>query len=333
MIEAPKIPYRDRRSDEAPVSDHITDGTAAADEGRGAQFEAAIIRDGLTRDLRKETRRVLPVVLPGRSVDEIPVFLRAHSTTHFIVSEFTTAGVFDLLAALSGVSAHPQPSRGAYVGPTFDSSTARTPAGARESTLLTLALKPVVRGADLQLTGVDLNGVYYGNSIVHRCVNFCSDARSPIEYNLSRSFSTFESVVGVPDDAADAAQSGYFQVFLDGQAQPQVEARLGQPGKIRYDVADVLSHTARTRSTIPCLLGRWLRSVAGPTCRHLPGATRPCTASADTLAVGVVHTARQRCARREAVPRMARARAHSSQVSAFGRRTLVSNRAGELDDT
>ncbi|WP_280454914.1 NPCBM/NEW2 domain-containing protein [Nocardia brasiliensis] len=97
-----------------------------------------------------------------------------------------------------------------------------------------------MRGADLQLTGVDLNGVYYGNSIVHRCVNFCSDARSPIEYNLGRSFSTFESVVGVPDDAADAAQSGYFQVFLDGQAQPQVEARLGQPGKIRYDVADVL---------------------------------------------------------------------------------------------
>ncbi len=79
---------------------------------------------------------MLPVVLPGRSVDEIPVFLRAHSTTHFIVSEFTTAGVFDLLAALSGVSAHPQPPRGAYVGPTFDSSTARTPAGARESTLL-----------------------------------------------------------------------------------------------------------------------------------------------------------------------------------------------------
>ncbi|MFI6044155.1 SEFIR domain-containing protein [Nocardia sp. NPDC051321] len=221
------------------------DGSAAADEGRGAQFEAAIIRDGLTRDLRAETRRILPVVLPGRSIDEIPVFLAAHSTTRYAISEFTTEGVNDLLAAFSGVSEYPAPPRGNYVGPTFvsrspESSPPSVTSGKRTARLLTIALEPVVRGGDLRLTGADLNGIHYGNSIVHQCSNFCGDSRSPIEYNFRRSFRAFESVVGVLDNASDAGQVGYFQVFLDGEAQQQVEVTYGEPAKIRYDVTGVL---------------------------------------------------------------------------------------------
>ncbi|MEV0338475.1 SEFIR domain-containing protein [Nocardia sp. NPDC050713] len=229
----------------SPAYKRRADGTAAADEGRGAQFEAAIIRDGLTRNLRGETRRILPVVLPGRSVDEIPVFLAAHSTTHYEISEFTTEGINDLLAAFSGVSEHAAPPRGKYVGPQFGAWPTESPDSSstprkRKARLLTDALEPITRGADLRITGADLNSIHYGNSIVHRCANFCSDARSPIEYNLRRSFREFETVVGILDDAADPRQTGYFQVFLDGEAQKQVEVAYGEPAKIRYDVSDVL---------------------------------------------------------------------------------------------
>ncbi|MFC8043328.1 SEFIR domain-containing protein [Nocardia sp. NPDC057353] len=240
----------------SPEYKRRADGTAAADEGRGAQFEAAIIRDGLTRDLRAETRRVLPVVLPGRSIDEIPVFLAAHSTTRYEIEEFTTEGVNDLLAAFSGVSEHTAPERGEYIGPRFGRRAARSAhSGARGAAepvraatvssrgkvrLLTDALNPIVHGPDLSITGAELNGIHYGNSIVHRCSTFCKDSRSPMEYNLRRAYRGFESVVGILDDAVDAEQIAYFQVFLDGEAQKQVEVAYGEPVRIRYDISDVL---------------------------------------------------------------------------------------------
>jgi hypothetical protein len=90
------------------------DGQAPADQGRGAQFEAAIIRDNLTRNLPGETRRVLPVVLPGRSVEEIPTFLCAYSTTHYVVREFTQQGIEDLLVAFTGIPRFRLPARGAF---------------------------------------------------------------------------------------------------------------------------------------------------------------------------------------------------------------------------
>jgi hypothetical protein len=93
-----------------------TEGEAPADEGRGARFEGAVIRNNLMRDLPAETARVLPVVLPGRNVDEIPAFLHAFSTSHYPVSSFTLTGATELLATLSGVARHPMPARGRFVG-------------------------------------------------------------------------------------------------------------------------------------------------------------------------------------------------------------------------
>ncbi|MGF6889502.1 tetratricopeptide (TPR) repeat protein [Nocardia sp. GAS34] len=103
------------------------DGTARPDEGRGAQFEAAIIRDNLTRDLRDQVRRVLPVVLPGRSIDEIPRFLAAYSTTRYVIDDFTLTGIADLLVAMTGVSEHAMPRRGRFVGSPFAGSTRGSP--------------------------------------------------------------------------------------------------------------------------------------------------------------------------------------------------------------
>ena len=44
----------------SPEYKRRADGTADSDEGRGAQFQTAIIRDNLTRDLRRETERGCP---------------------------------------------------------------------------------------------------------------------------------------------------------------------------------------------------------------------------------------------------------------------------------
>ncbi|BDT94747.1 hypothetical protein IFM12275_47230 [Nocardia sputorum] len=231
----------------SPEYKRRADGAAPADEGRGAQFEAAIIRDNLTRNLRKETRRVLPVVLPGRSVAEIPTFLAAHSTTRYEVDEFTLEGIADLLIAFTGIPKHPMPPRARFVGSPFASRT-RAPSASTTTTtsspprkrLLTAALQPVTRGPDLYFGSADLNGEHYGASIVHRCSMFCGDPRSAIEYNLGREFRFFEATVGVLDDAEDAGQIGYFQVFLDDDPQKQVRATHGDPSHIRYEVTGVL---------------------------------------------------------------------------------------------
>lgn len=219
----------------SPAYKRRADGQAPFDEGRGAQFEAAMIRDNLTRHLPQETRRVLPVVLPGRSVNDIPTFLCAHSTTHYMVPEFSQHAIQPLLRALDGVAKYPRPHRGLYRGSQPDADPPRR----RRSVLLT-SLRPVSRGPDLSIGGADLDGSHYGNSIVHRCSMFCSATRSAIEFNLSRRYRTFEVVVGVLDDAEEADQVGYFQVFIDGKGQPQTRAVHGAPVSINLDVTGVL---------------------------------------------------------------------------------------------
>ncbi|MFJ9781491.1 SEFIR domain-containing protein [Amycolatopsis sp. NPDC101161] len=88
------------------------EGTEEPHLGRGAQFEAAMIRDNITKDLPRAVRRILPVVLPGRRVEEIPSFLNAHSTTRYEITEFTLAGVEELLVAITGVARHSLPEIG-----------------------------------------------------------------------------------------------------------------------------------------------------------------------------------------------------------------------------
>ncbi|MDI5976854.1 SEFIR domain-containing protein [Amycolatopsis magusensis] len=222
------------------------EGRAAPAEGQGAQFEAAMLRDNITKDMPRATRRILPVVLPGRSAEEIPVFLNAHSTTRYEIGEFTLAGISDLLTAFTGVPRFAKPKRGTWPPrgtPNESSHEAPEPSPSRAApgrVLLTDTLKPVSRGANIGFTGAEIDGLHRGNSIVYRASVFADRPRGVVEYNLGRRFRFFEAVVGVLDDAADADQTGYFQVFLDNVAQPQVETRLGKPGWIRLDVTGVL---------------------------------------------------------------------------------------------
>ncbi|WP_322770247.1 CHAT domain-containing protein, partial [Frankia sp. Cr1] len=81
-----------------------SEGEAAADEGRGVQFEAALIREELYRDRPAAMATFLPVLLPGRSVEDIPVWLGPYATTHYPIAEIsdTGAGMETLLRVLTG---------------------------------------------------------------------------------------------------------------------------------------------------------------------------------------------------------------------------------------
>ncbi|WP_239405976.1 toll/interleukin-1 receptor domain-containing protein, partial [Frankia sp. Cj3] len=113
-------PAAERRQDwplwmlaEVRAADHVliivspqyrrrSEGEAAADEGRGVQFEAALIREELYRDRPAGMAKFLPVLLPGRSVEDIPAFLGPYSTTHYPVAEISASGMDALLGVLTG---------------------------------------------------------------------------------------------------------------------------------------------------------------------------------------------------------------------------------------
>jgi hypothetical protein len=78
------------------------EGDARADEGRGVQFEGRLIRDRFYADQDAGLRQVLPVVLPGGSADDLPLWLFPAAATHYAVTDYTVAGAEPLLRVLTG---------------------------------------------------------------------------------------------------------------------------------------------------------------------------------------------------------------------------------------
>jgi TIR domain/SEFIR domain len=77
------------------------EGLATADEARGIQFEAALIREELYKNREQNFGRFLPVVLPGHSVEEIPLFLGPTTGSIYRVAELTETGIGPLLRLLT----------------------------------------------------------------------------------------------------------------------------------------------------------------------------------------------------------------------------------------
>lgn len=82
------------------------DGATSADVHRGVQTESAVLRSFLYRDRATWTRKLLPVILPGRSVDEIPLFLQPHCASHYIIPKISSAGARELTRVLSRRQPH-----------------------------------------------------------------------------------------------------------------------------------------------------------------------------------------------------------------------------------
>jgi hypothetical protein len=224
----------------SPEYKRRADGAAPPNEGRGAQFEAAIIRDNLTRNLRRETERVLPVIFPGRSIEDIPTFLNAYSATRFEVDEFTEEGVSGLLAAIAGHGQYPMPERGQWRGATENAPAGAVDTRARPRVLLANGLRWLARSTDVRPGEARINGVRYDDSIVLRPTSFTAEARGFVEVDLGQVYRRMTAVVGVLDDATEAFQVGHFRVYLDGSPQPESRAALGKPGTVEVDVTGAL---------------------------------------------------------------------------------------------
>ncbi len=73
----------------SPAYRKRADGKAGPSEGRGVQWEAALLRDLAYADRRAAVARVLSVVLPGCSYDGIPTWLGPASHSRYEVSAYT----------------------------------------------------------------------------------------------------------------------------------------------------------------------------------------------------------------------------------------------------
>jgi len=93
----------------SPAYKRRAEGDAAAEEGRGVQWEAALLREEVYRDRAAALDRLVPVVLPGGSPNDLPDWLTPVSTTHYVVSGFTVVGAEKLLRLLTGQPYEPAP--------------------------------------------------------------------------------------------------------------------------------------------------------------------------------------------------------------------------------
>ncbi|WP_158641456.1 SEFIR domain-containing protein [Amycolatopsis eburnea] len=210
----------------SPLYRARADGDAPPDEGRGAQFETAIIRNKLTKDLDDGTRRVLPVVLPGGSIDDIPEFLNPYSMTRYEISQITADGVADLLGAIIGRGQHTAPPRGVWRGGELEAP----PVHAGELPW-SCASQGIRRGP------ASIGGVRYENSIVLRPSIPAATGPGYVELDLGGHYERFTTVAGVLDDARDPHQVGHLRVVLDGTPRSAHNVAPGKPAEIDVDVS------------------------------------------------------------------------------------------------
>jgi tetratricopeptide (TPR) repeat protein len=90
------------------------EGDAGPDQGRGVQWESRLIRDRFLADVQAGVRLVLPVVLPGCSLDDIPSWLAPAAETYYLVNDCTVAGAETLLRALTGQPGEIEPPLGTW---------------------------------------------------------------------------------------------------------------------------------------------------------------------------------------------------------------------------
>jgi len=85
----------------SPEYKRRAEGRARSDEGRGVQWETALIRNDLYGNPRTAIHRYLPVVLPGCLVSDIPIWMQPNSATVYTISGYTTNGTIELTRVLT----------------------------------------------------------------------------------------------------------------------------------------------------------------------------------------------------------------------------------------
>jgi len=141
----------------SPAYKRRAEGHAGPAEGRGVQWEARLIRDLFYADQQDGLQRFLPVVLPGCSADDIPLWMGPAATTHYQVSEYTVAGAETLLRLLTGQPGETEPPLGVIpvLPPRGTGAAGAAGLGAREASPV-----PRVLAATLKLKRSMSSGIY-----------------------------------------------------------------------------------------------------------------------------------------------------------------------------
>jgi hypothetical protein len=85
------------------------DGNGPYVEHRGVQSEATLLRELVYSDRAGWLPKILPVVLPGHGIDQIPLFLQPNTASHYVLTSFTTAGAEELLRVILRQPGHIAP--------------------------------------------------------------------------------------------------------------------------------------------------------------------------------------------------------------------------------
>lgn len=85
----------------SPEYKRRAEGDSGAGEGAGVQWEARLLRKLVYEDPGAALDRIVPVVLPGGSPDDLPDWLGGSTHTHYTVEDFTAAGAEGLLRRLT----------------------------------------------------------------------------------------------------------------------------------------------------------------------------------------------------------------------------------------
>ncbi|MFJ8200145.1 toll/interleukin-1 receptor domain-containing protein [Streptomyces sp. NPDC096152] len=86
----------------SPAYKRRAEGDALPGEGAGVQWEALLLRNLVYADPTAALDRIVPVVLPGGSPADLPLWLGGSTTAHCTVREFSADGAEKLLRLLTG---------------------------------------------------------------------------------------------------------------------------------------------------------------------------------------------------------------------------------------
>jgi hypothetical protein len=84
----------------SPEYRKVSEYRMADSEHHGVQAEYSFLTDQLASAREKWTRKILPVVLPGRAIDDIPIAFEPQNSDRYVVPQLDAAGVKDLLETL-----------------------------------------------------------------------------------------------------------------------------------------------------------------------------------------------------------------------------------------
>jgi hypothetical protein len=126
------------------------DGLGPAGQNRGVVSETAILRDLQHGDRATWLPKLLPVVLPGHTIEEIPYFLQPHSAGHYLVEEISERGIEELVRVITSQPYRVRPPRG--VIPVLPPLPNPVPSTGPAVTALPAPIAPMWRG-DLNGTG------------------------------------------------------------------------------------------------------------------------------------------------------------------------------------